>query len=168
MMIERAAENAFIDKLNELRAELSAQVPALAEVQIIGSRNVAEDGLTKTEQASKASIITVACGFRQNDAFSLSPITLPFALTVMTRTELDPTSQKHDDVVEFVADLLSRWHKFGEEMSEAMTSDKFFAGELRMDGGSYRTYDSTTGTWTETLTFSIRGAEKFPAGGNQI
>ena len=71
-------------------------------------------------------------------------------------------------MVEVVADLLSRWHKFGEEMSEVMTSEKFFAGELRMDGGGYRTYDSTTGTWTETLTFSIRGAEKFPDGGNQI
>lgn len=30
-----------------------------------------------------------------------------------------------------------------------------------MDGGSARIYDSTTATWSETISFSIRGAEKF-------
>ena len=86
---------------------------------------------------------------------------MPVSITIMSRTELDPTSEKHDKVVETIADLLSRWHKYGEAMSEVFTSDKFLAGELRMDGGSNRTYDTTTSTWSETINFSIRGAEKF-------
>lgn len=83
------------------------------------------------------------------------------SVSVMTRSEMDPTSEKHDKIIETIADMLSRWHKFGEEMSQVFTTDKFLAGELRMDGGTARTYDSTTGTWSETLTFTIRGAEKF-------
>ena len=105
--------------------------------------------------------MAVACGFRQNDAFSLSPISMPMSITIMTRSELDPTSEYHDTVVESIADLLSRWHKYGDEMTDALTTEKFLAGELRMDGGTNRVYDTTNSTWSETLTFTIRGSEKF-------
>lgn len=82
-------------------------------------------------------------------------------ISILTRTELDPTSSKHDAIVEAIADLLSRWHKYGDEMSTALTSEKFLAGELRMDGGTARVFDSTNATWQETISFSIRGSEKF-------
>lgn len=88
---------------------------------------------------------------------------MPMSIAVMTRAELDPTSELHDHVVERIADLLSRWHKYGDEMTDALTSEKFLAGELRMDGGTNRVYDTTNSTWSETLTFSIRGSEKFTA-----
>ena len=88
---------------------------------------------------------------------------MPVSISMMTRTELDPTMEAHDKLVEAVVNLLSRWHKYGDEMSAALTTDKFLAGELRMDGGTSRTYDSMTGTWNETLTFTIRGSEKFTA-----
>ena len=79
----------------------------------------------------------------------------------MTRSELDPTSEYHDSVVERIVTLLSRWHKYGQEMSDALTTEQFLAGELRMDGGTNRTYDTMNSTWSETLTFTIRGSEKF-------
>lgn len=88
---------------------------------------------------------------------------MPMSIAVMTRAELDPTSELHDHVVERIADLLSRWHKYGDEMTDALTSEKFLAGELRMDGGTNRVYDTTNSTWSETLTFTIRGSEKFTA-----
>lgn len=153
MLIERQLEDIFIQKLES--------IPALSDTQIVGSRTVASSGNTKSEDGAKKNVVAVVCGFRQNDAFSLSPITMPMSITIMTRTELDPTSESHDKVVESIVDLLSRWHKFGAEMSEALTTEKFLAGELRMDGGTNRTYDSQTRTWSETLTFSIRGSEKF-------
>lgn len=43
-----------------------------------------------------------------------------------------------------------------------LSSDKFLAGELRMDGGSARMLDQNTKTWQDTIQFSIRGAEKIP------
>ena len=153
MIIERQLENAFI-------ATLSA-MPDLSAAQIVGSRTVAPTGQTKEENDTATTVVAVACGFRQNDAFSLSPVTMPLTISIVTRAELDPTSESHDKVVEAIADLLSRWHKYGDEMSEALTTSKFLAGELRMDGGSARVYDKTNAAWQETLSFSIRGAEKF-------
>lgn len=153
MMIERQLEKDLVDAFKEM--------PELADAQVVGSREVAQAGKTKSEEDTKASVVAVACGFRQNDAFSLSPITLAVSVTVMTRVELDSTSEVHDRAVEAIADKLSYWHKYGNEMSEVFTNDKFFAGELRMDGGTARTYDDMNSTWTETLSFSIRGSEKF-------
>ncbi len=153
MLIERQLENDFIAELKSM--------PELSASQVVGSREVAAAGETKSEEDTKATIVAVACGFRQNDAFSLSPISMPMSITIMTRSELDPTSEYHDAVVESIADLLSRWHKYGDEMADALTTEKFLAGELRMDGGTNRVYDSMNSTWSETLTFTIRGAEKF-------
>ena len=136
MIIERQLENTFMSTLSAM-SDLSA-------AQIVGSRTIAASGHTKSEDSTAPTIVAVACGFRQNDAFSLTPITMSMSITVMTRTELDPTSEGHDTVIEAIADLLSRWHKDGNAMSEALTSEKFLAGELRMDGGTARTYDSMT------------------------
>lgn len=152
MLIERQLEDDFITTLKSM--------PELSASQVVGSREVAADGETKTEDDSHATIVAVACGFRQNDAFSLTPITMSMSITVMTRPELDPTSEEHSQVIEAVADLLSNWHKDGNAMTEALSNRKFFAGELRMDGGTARTYDSMTQTWSETINFSIRGSEK--------
>ncbi len=136
MLIERQLEDDFITTLKSM--------PELSASQVVGSREVAAAGETKTEDDSHATVVAVACGFRQNDAFSLSPITMSMSIAVMTRTELDPTSEGHSRVIEAVADLLSHWHKDGNAMTEALSNEKFFAGELRMDGGTARTYDSMT------------------------
>lgn len=136
MLIERQLEDDFITTLKSM--------PELSASHVVGSREVAEAGETKTEDDSHATVVAVACGFRQNDAFSLSPITMSMSIAVMTRTELDPTSEGHSRVIEAVADLLSQWHKDGNAMTEALSNRKFFAGELRMDGGTARTYDTQT------------------------
>lgn len=85
------------------------------------------------------------------------------ALVVITRTETDVQSDTHNEVVEAIADKISYWHKYGNELSSIFSNEKFLAGELRMDGGSARSFDSMTNTWRDTFNFSIRGAEKFPA-----
>ena len=38
---------------------------------------------------------------------------------------------------------------------------KLFAGELRMTGGSGKQYDSARSAWVESVSFTIRGAERF-------
>lgn len=148
MMIERQIENDIATAL--------AALPELADVQIVKSRSG-----DKREQGAKT-IVSVACGFRANDAFSLSPITLNVAIVAITRTEQDTDCEEQDKIAEAIADLLSRWHKDGEAMSDALTNAKFLAGELRMDGGSARTLDQNSNTWRDTFNFSIRGAERFP------
>lgn len=152
MMLERQLE---IDVANELSAALSS-APSLSATQIVCSRSG-----TKTETQS-TSTVAVACGFRQNDSFSLTPITVNASIAIITRLETDVESETHDEIVETIANKLSYWHKYGVPMAEALSNEKFLAGELRMDGGSARTFDSMTNTWRDTLNFSIRGAEIYP------
>ena len=154
MTIERKLEQDIVTALSQIE-ELHNNA------QIVTARGAAQAGETKTEEDVKPSIVAVAAGFRMNDAFSLSPITIPVSISIVTRTELDPTSEIHDRIMEAISDLLSRWHKYGDEMTSALTSEKFFAGELRMDGGPGRVCDRTTNAWTEVIRISIRGSEKF-------
>jgi len=92
----------------------------------------------------------------------LTPITVNASIAIITRLETDVESETHDEIVETIANKLSYWHKYGVPMAEALSNEKFLAGELRMDGGSARTFDSMTNTWRDTLNFSIRGAEIYP------
>lgn len=89
MLIERQLEE---DLIQELRL-----MPELQNVQVVGSRTIPElETDAKSEDSDKQSVIAVACGFRTHDAFSLSPVSIPVTITIMTRTELDPSSKIHD------------------------------------------------------------------------
>lgn len=125
-------------------------------VQIVGSRLE-----TKVEDADKKTIVAVASAFRNHDAFSLSLVNVPVAISVATRVEGDAQSQEHNEVVEKIVDVLVNWHKDGEAMEEALSNEKFLAGELRMDGGTTQTYDREHMCWTDAININIRGAEKF-------
>lgn len=146
MIIEALLEQSIIDAL---QSELGN------DVQLVGSRRE-----TKVEDADKKTIVAVASGFRNHDAFSLSLINVPVAISVATRVEGDAQSQEHNEVVEKIVDILVDWHKYGEAMSDALTNEKFLAGELRMDGGTTQTFDREMMIWTDTININIRGSEK--------
>lgn len=106
-------------------------------------------------------MVAVAVGFRTHDNFSLTPISVPVTIALTTRAEMDATGEAHEKVLEVIADLLSEWHKDGVTMTSALSSGKFFAGELRMNGGSGKQFDSARSIWIESITFTIRGSERF-------
>ena len=147
MIIEALLEHSIIEAL---RSELGD------DVQLVGSRLQ-----TKIEDADKKTIVAIASGFRNHDAFSLSLINVPVAISVATRVEGDAQSQEHNATVEKIVDILVGWHKDGEAMEEALSNRKFLAGELRMEGGTTQTYDREHMCWTDAININIRGAEKF-------
>ena len=147
MIIEALLEQSIIDAL---QSELGD------DVQLVGSRLQ-----TKVEDSDKKTIVAVASAFRNHDAFSLSLINVPVAISVATRVEGDAQSQEHNATVEKIVDILVGWHKDGEAMEEALSNRKFLAGELRMDGGTTQTYDREHMCWTDAININIRGAEKF-------
>ena len=147
MIIEALLEQSIIDAL---QSELGD------DVQLVGSRLQ-----TKVEDSDKKTIVAVASAFRNHDAFSLSLINVPVAISVATRVEGDAQSQEHNETVEKIVDILVGWHKDGEAMEEALSNRKFLAGELRMDGGTTQTYDREHMCWTDAININIRGAEKF-------
>lgn len=132
-----------------------AELPELSGAQIIASRSA-----TKTEDSDNC-YIAIAAGFRQHDSFSLSPVTIPVSISIVSRVEGDAKASNHMDVVETIADKLSYWHKFGDVMQEKLSSEKCTANELRMDGGTNSVYDDAQQIWTDTINITIRGAEKF-------
>lgn len=149
MILEALLEQKLADEFSSL--------DQLSGVQIVKSRST-----DKTENDDTYSVVAIASGFRQHDNFSLSPITIPVAITIVTRVEGDANSSSHLEIVEAIADKLSYWHKHGDEMQEALTTSKCVANELKMDGGSNSVYDNTQDIWTDTINITIRGAEKFP------
>lgn len=147
MIIEALLEQSIIEAL---RSELGN------DVQLIGSRL-----MDTTEDADKKTIVAVASAFRNHDAFSLSLINVPIAISIATRVEGDAQSSEHNATVEKIVDLLVNWHKNGAVMEEALSNEKFLAGELRMDGGTTQTFDRERMIWTDAININIRGAEKF-------
>lgn len=150
MIIEALIEQSIIDALH---SELGD------DVQLVGSRLQ-----TKVEDADKKTIVAVASAFRNHDAFSLSLINVPVAISVATRVEGDAQSQEHNATVEKIVDMLVNWHKHGDIMESALSNEKFLAGELRMDGGTTQTFDRDRMIWTDAININIRGAEKFDSG----
>lgn len=154
MILETELENKIIDELSSI-GELSA-------CQFIGSRQTTisdEDMITDDESVD--TVIAVHTGYRSNDAFSLPTITVPVSIQITTRIEKDKSGQKHERVIEAISDKLSYWHKYSNDFTTQFTLTKMFCGELTMNGGSGRAYDKDMEIWTENITFSIRGSEKF-------
>lgn len=151
MLIEKELEQALI-------GELSAQLSA---VQFVGSRSVAEEGQVLTEREDVDSVIAIGTGYRTHEAFSLPMIDIKVTISVCTRVEQDPTGQKHEQIIEKLSDILSLWHFNGFLMEQKLSGSQFVAGELRMTGGTGRTQDKVNSIWSESLTFEIRGTQKF-------
>ena len=131
-------------------------------MEVVGARQETSSGIVKGEKdVSSGGVVAVSVGLRAHDAFSLSPITVSASVVVSTRAEMDETGLMHEQAREAVTNLLSRWHRYGEEMQTALETERFHAGELRMDGGTGKQFDQTRSAWVESVTFSIRGAERF-------
>jgi len=152
MLIEKELEQ-------RIKAEIET-LAALAEYQIVLSRDC---DTIKGERKDATGVVAITAGYRQHDAFSLSPISMPVTISIVTRIEQDRTSAKHEAAVEAVSDWLSACHKDGERMTANLSCGKFFAGELRCDGGSGFVFDSDAGVFRETISVTIRGSEIFTA-----
>ena len=150
MILEAYIEQSIIEALRGVLGD---------DVQLIGSRL-----MEKIEDADKKTIVAVASGFRAHDAFSLSLVNVPVAISIATRVEGDAQSQEHNATVEKIVDILVDWHKHGDIMGSALSNEKFLAGELRMDGGTTQTFDRDRLIWTDSININIRGAEKFDSG----
>lgn len=153
MLIETAIENRII---SAIRAVLADQ-----PVTVIGARQVAASGYVKGKtEANTPAVVAVATGFRKNDAFSLSPISISVAVSISSRVETDPTGGIHEKIMESVANLLQTWHDDARGTEKVFDGLPFHFGEIRLDGGAGKSYDDSRDEWTESVSFAIRGAMK--------
>lgn len=139
-------------------AAISAKVASLGAV-VVGARQVAASGYVKgeTDETTHA-LVVVALGFRANDAFSLSPISIDGSIAITTTIETDPTGETNESCLEGVANLLQLWHDQPKESELVLSTDRFTFGELRLSGGSGKQFNDTRSAWVESIQFTIRGA----------
>lgn len=151
MLIEQTLEATIATKL--------AALTALADAEVIASRSPSAAGFVKGETDTDAKqVIAVSLGLRQHDNFTLPTVNISGSVAISTRAELCPTGAEHETAVEAIAKLFSDWHRDGSSFStDTSIANEFFSAELRMDGGSGKTFDDQRGIWTESISFTIRG-----------
>lgn len=149
MLIEKEVESKIADAIAALDIESS---------MVTASREPAEAGRVKGEiNPTKGVIIAVTLGLRANDAFSLPTADIAGSVAVSTRGEMNATGAAHDETMEKIVDLLDGWHFDGQAFSSAVSVDRYFAAEIRLDGGGGKTYNAQTCCWEEVFSFTIRG-----------
>ena len=146
-------------QLEETLAAAIRAMPALADAEIIASRSPAAAGYVKGEADTAAKqIVAVGFGLRQHDDFTLPTVNIEGSISVSTRAEMCPTGIEHEEAVEAIAEKLTAWHYDGSAFSTTFSiANRFFAAELRMDGGTGKVYDAQRAAWTETISFTVRG-----------
>lgn len=144
---------------NSLSGEIDSRIREQDGYKITMSRATVNEGeIVNEETPDFIGVIALASGFRRNSNFSLPTIDVNMAISIVTRKECDPTAQKHEALVEIIANMLSSWHKFPQQLS-VLDNSKFKVGELFMNGGSGRI--DNNGAWSDTINFSLRGSEIF-------
>lgn len=103
-------------------------------------------------------IAVVSVGLRSHNEFSLPTVEVRGSVSVSTRAELDPTGEMHEEAVEGVIGIFDGWHFDAQGFSTAISTDEFFATELRLSGGSGKRYDEDKGAWIEDFEFTIIGS----------
>lgn len=146
-------------QLEETLAAAIRAMPELADAEVIASRSAAAAGYVKGEADTAAKqIVAVGFGLRQHDDFTLPTVNIEGSISVSTRAEMCPTGAEHEEAVEAIAEKLTYWHYDGGVFSTAFSiANRFFAAELRMDGGTGKVYDAQHAAWTETISFTVRG-----------
>ena len=146
----------------EIEAKIVTAISAAlkgVDVTTIGARQVAAAGLVKGEtDVTTRGIVAVSLGFRTNDAFSLSPISIDGSVAITTTLESDATGELNEKAMEAIANLFQKWHDFPQASQVALSTSAFTFGEFRLSGGPGKTFNDTRSAWVESISFTIRGA----------
>ena len=105
MTVEYGIEKAFQSLIEGLIADDATLSADLPHVEVKCSRDPLEE-----EKPEATSYISVVCGQRANDAFSLNMVAINVAFAVVTRTECDNASNLHNGIVEKLMNTLTTWH----------------------------------------------------------
>ncbi len=146
MLIENEIDQIFLSAFEDLSCD--------------STQFIAASGADHTEDMDVDSVVVVATAMRSNDAFSLPMISVPVAISIVTRIERDKTREKHNALAEKIVNKLSYWHKFADEFGNTFTTESFLAGEIYLQGGTNQ-FDQSNRVWSTLVNCQIRGSEKF-------
>lgn len=148
MLIERELE----EKLKDV---IASQV---TKCEIVGSWSPVSVGQVKGEhdKAAKA-IISIYVQPREHDSFSLPTVNINGSIALEARVEMCPTMSEVSEIYETVLGILDDWHYNPDKFSDDMSTDDFYATEIKLSGGDKVTFDRNSNSWIVLMNFSIRG-----------
>lgn len=127
-------------------------------LEIVGSWEPSDSNSFKGEHdASSIGVISLYIEPRSNDSFSLPTANFQGIISLDCRAEQCPTMAEVSEIYEKILDLLDGWHYDAGIFSHVLSSEKFFAAELKLDGGDKVTFDKGACVWNVTIRFTIRG-----------
>lgn len=151
----------LIEKELEINIATAIRGLEIDGAYVLTSRETAVTGEVKDEfDVGAKTIIAVASGIREHTDFENPTADIPFSVAVSTRSEMDATGDAHEIAMNAVIGLLEDWHADGQAFSQAVSTDRYFAAALKIDGGGTKTFDETRSVWIETISFTIRGTIK--------
>ena len=150
-MIEKSIE------ANIIAAIAALNLPGL---DIHGAWQAVNAGEVKDEESDGApATLAVAVSPRSVETFGIGVCSMDVALSLVIRTDLNPTGAALETYVARIADLLTRWNRTMDCVNPCgmEVEGEFAPGGLQLTGGSGPELDSDLCVWTVVFNFTLRG-----------
>ena len=146
----------------ELESKIVAAVAALdvAGLDVRGLWNPVPNGLVKgaeTDSSSPAAAI-VRVSPRSYGAYTIPTVTFDCMISLVVRTDLDPTGETIAAAASAISAKLAAWHDDVCESNDAgLAFDGFMPSAFAVPGGAGPSYDDKSATWGVDYSFTIDG-----------
>ena len=151
MMLEKSIEANIIAAIADLN---------LDGLDIHGAWQAANAGEVKDEESDGApATLAVAVSPRSVETFGICVCSMNVALSLVVRTDLDPTGAALETYVAPIADLLTRWNRTMDCVNPCgmEVEGEFAPGGLQLTGGSGPEFDREMCIWAVVFNFTLRG-----------
>ncbi len=145
-----------------IEANIIAAIEALnlTGLDIHGAWKAANAGEVKDEESDGApATLVVAVSPRSVETFGIGVCSMDVALSLVVRTDLNPTGAALETYVAPIADLLTRWNRTMDCVNPCgmEVEGEFAPGGLQLTGGSGPELDRDLCIWTVVFNFTLRG-----------
>ena len=150
----------MIEKTIEANIIAAIQALGLPGIDIHGAWLVADVGKVKDEESDSApATLRVAVSPRSVETFGIGVCSMEVALSLVIRTDLNPTGAALETYVAPIADLLTRWNRTMDCVNPCgmEVEGEFAPGGLQLTGGSGPEYDRDLCIWTVVFNLTLRG-----------
>ena len=149
-MIEKNVEAAIITAIENL---------GLPNIDIVGLWQPTATGIVKaTEKSNSDAALVISIPPKSFDTFGICEVSLEVSMTLTVRVEKDATGSKLLQYVEPINAMLESWNMSEEhDELEALITEDFYPGGIRVNAGSGPTWDPSSKTWSVEFSFTVRG-----------
>ena len=148
MIVEKQIEDAILAKIRMLD---------LPGVRVVGAWSIVGEGEVKGESDESGAVVAVAVAPRSYDGFMSPQADVNCSIALSVRRDTCPTGSDIVELTEPLFQLLDHWNRDEDAVYTDLTTEGFSPGGLQLTGGDGPEYDSASGVWNITQTFTLRG-----------